>query len=64
MVGQKYGLEAYNPVDDSGVFKPEVAEFGGLFVRKANPLIVEKLRTDGYRVQDDKVSHSYPHCWR
>jgi len=64
VVGQKYNLETYNPVDDGGVFKPEVAEFGGLFVRKANPLIVEKLRQDGSLIHDDKVNHSYPHCWR
>lgn len=64
VVGQKYNLETYNPVDDGGVFKSEVAEFGGLFVRKANPLIVEKLRGDGYLIHDNKVNHSYPHCWR
>ena len=64
VVGQKYNLETYNPVDDGGVFKSEVAEFGGLFVRKANPLIVEKLREDGYLIHDNKVNHSYPHCWR
>ena len=64
VVGQKYNLETYNPVDDGGVFKPEVVEFGGLFVRKANPLIVEKLREDGYLIHDNKVNHSYPHCWR
>ncbi|MBT5968101.1 MAG: isoleucine--tRNA ligase [Nitrospina sp.] len=64
IVGQKYNLETYNPVDDGGLFKPEVAEFGGLFVRKANPLIVEKLREDGYLIHDSNVNHSYPHCWR
>ena len=64
VVGQKYNLETYNPVDDGGVFKSEVAQFGGLFVRKANPLIVEKLREDGYLIHDNKVNHSYPHCWR
>ena len=64
IVGQKYNLEAYNPVDDGGVFKSEVAEFGGLFVRKANPLIMERLRENGYLIHENKVSHSYPHCWR
>ena len=64
VVGQKYGLETYNPVDDGGIFKSDVADFGGLFVRKANPLIIEKLRSNGYLVHDGTVSHSYPHCWR
>ena len=64
IVGQKYNLETYNPVDDGGIFNPEVEKFGGLFVRKANPLIVEKLRQDGYLIHGNKVNHSYPHCWR
>ena len=63
-LGKKYGLETYNPVDDGGIFKSEIEDFGGLFVRKANPLIVEKLRTNGHLIHDDKISHSYPHCWR
>ena len=64
IVGQKYNLETYNPVDDGGVFKPEVEEFGGLFVRKANPLIVERLRENGRLIHEHKINHSYPHCWR
>ncbi len=63
-IGQKYGLETYNPVNDSGVFKPEVEHFAGQFVTKANPLIVEKLKEDGFLVASSEVNHSYPHCWR
>ena len=64
IIGQKYGLDTYNPVDDGGIFKPEVEHFGGLFVRKANPEIVEKLRADGNLIHDDSINHSFPHCWR
>ena len=64
IVGLKYGLEPYNPVDDGGVFRPDVEHFGGMFVRKANPEIIEKLRQDGFLIHDDKIRHSYPHCWR
>ncbi|MBT3185572.1 MAG: isoleucine--tRNA ligase [Nitrospina sp.] len=64
IVGLKYGLEPYNPVDDGGVFRPDVEHFGGMFVRKANPEIIEKLRQDGFLIRDDKIKHSYPHCWR
>tara|TARA_B100000686_G_scaffold137739_1_gene145112 strand:+ start:261 stop:3062 length:2802 start_codon:yes stop_codon:yes gene_type:complete len=64
VVGNKYGLEIYNPVDDGGVFKPEVESFGGQFIHKANPNIVEKLRELGSLVCDGKIEHSYPHCWR
>jgi isoleucyl-tRNA synthetase len=64
IVGLKYGLEPYNPVNNAGIFVPEVEYFGGMFVRKANPKIVEKLRQDGSTVLAKDIKHSYPHCWR
>ncbi len=64
IVGLKYGLEPYNPVDDGGVFYPEVEHFGGMFVRKANPAIIEKLKQDGFLIRNENIKHSYPHCWR
>ena len=64
IVGLKYGLEPYNPVNNAGVFVPEVEHFGGMFVRKANPEIVEKLRQDGFLILAKDIKHSYPHCWR
>ncbi|MEC7640825.1 MAG: isoleucine--tRNA ligase [Nitrospinota bacterium] len=64
VVGQKYGLDVYNPVDDGGVFKPDVEFFAGQFVTKANPAISEKIRENGCLVHESSINHSYPHCWR
>ena len=64
IVGQKYGLDAYNPVNDAGVFKSDVEFFAGQFVTKANPNIIEKLQADGTLIASSEVDHSYPHCWR
>ena len=64
IVGLKYGLEPYNPVNSAGVFIDDVDHFGGMFVRKANPEIIEKLRQDGFLIRDENIKHSYPHCWR
>ncbi len=64
IVGLKYGLDTYNPVDDGGVFKQEVEFFGGQFVMKANPEIIKKLEELGKLIRQDRVDHSYPHCWR
>ncbi len=36
----------------------------GQNVFKANPLIVEKLRGEGWLLHDEPYPHSYPHCWR
>jgi isoleucyl-tRNA synthetase len=66
-VGQKYGLETYNPVDDDGTFMPDRVGpdwLKGVFVLDANPRIIDDLRTRGLLLHDAQHSHSYPHCWR
>ena len=63
-VGLKYGLDAYSPVDDRGCFTEEVGMFAGQFVFKANPNINQKLKDNGALLAEEKISHSYPHCWR
>jgi isoleucyl-tRNA synthetase len=65
--GQQYGLPPFNPVGDDGTYI--AAKVGpdwlkGVHVLKANPLIVEDLRTRGLLLRHDPYPHSYPHCWR
>jgi isoleucyl-tRNA synthetase len=62
--GLRYGLDVYAPVDDKGRFTKEVPEFEGQFVFKANDAIIETLRQRGALLGVEKISHSYPHCWR
>ena len=57
-------LEVVAPVDDAGRFTEAVPEFAGQHVFKANPGIVEKLKTSGRLVGHGTLTHSYPHCWR
>ncbi len=64
VVGMKYGLETYNPVDDAGVFVEDLPLFGGMFVMKANAEIVSKLESEGKLIYQSEIKHSYPHCWR
>jgi isoleucyl-tRNA synthetase len=63
-VGQKYGLEVLNPVDGKGVFLPSTEIFAGQFIWKANDSIVALLRERGVLLASEKLTHSYPHCWR
>ncbi|MEK6627265.1 MAG: isoleucine--tRNA ligase [Bdellovibrionota bacterium] len=63
-VGQKYNLPVLNPVDDGGLYTDDYAEMKGTNIFKANPLIVEKLRTSGHLLKFSEFVHSYPHCWR
>jgi isoleucyl-tRNA synthetase len=68
-VGQKYGLPNDNPVGDDGKFisgTPPAGEtaLAGLFVWKANDVVVEALKNSGHLLHIEKIQHSYPHCWR
>ena len=62
--GLKYGLDIYAPVDDKGRFTKAVPEFEGQFVFKANDTIIETLKQKNGLMGVEKITHSYPHCWR
>ncbi|HPS29170.1 MAG TPA: isoleucine--tRNA ligase, partial [bacterium] len=66
LTGLKYGLRPYAPVNSSGVIDEDIPLFGGMYVFKANPVIVEHLYNTGYLLNKpgEKIEHSYPHCWR
>lgn len=53
-----------NPVQGHGVYADDLPLFGGQFIWKANPHIVEALSDAGRLLASAKLEHSYPHCWR
>ena len=63
-IGLHYGLEPFSPVDDEGLFTDEVDYFTGKFVFNANKDVNAKLSEAGALVAEEKITHSYPHCWR
>jgi isoleucyl-tRNA synthetase len=63
-VGLKYGLEVYSPVDHRGVFTDEADPFAGQFVFKANSDVIARLEAAGALLAQQRIDHSYPHCWR
>ena len=56
--------EILNPVQSNGVYASDLPFFGGQFIWKANPAIVEKLRDVGALLKHESIQHSYMHCWR
>ena len=64
VVGKKYGLDCYSPVEDNGVFSSNVPLFAGQFIFKANKQINGVLAEKGTLLKNEHLSHSYPHCWR
>lgn len=63
-VGQRYGLEVSAPVDSKGKFTRDAGDFAGEFVFKSDPKIIERLQEKGALLKEEKLTHSYPHCWR
>ena len=64
MVGQAYGLPVDNPVGDDGKFLPNTPLFAGEHVMSANPHVIEILIEHGALLHQERIEHSYPHCWR
>jgi isoleucyl-tRNA synthetase len=62
--GQEYGLKVYAPIDDEGRFVEGLPEYKGKGVFEANPFIVGLLKRSGTLLAEQKITHSYPHCWR
>ena len=60
----KKGIPVRHVVDLSGRFKPEVEPFAGLFVKKADPKIIEDLTQRGLMYRAETIRHTYPFCWR
>jgi isoleucyl-tRNA synthetase len=51
-------------VDLQGKFRPEVEPFAGMFVKKADPRIIEDLTARGLMYRAETIRHTYPYCWR
>jgi isoleucyl-tRNA synthetase len=64
VVGQRYGLDIYSPVDPRGRFTSDVEHFAGMEVFEANAAIVAHLERVGALLGREEITHSYPHCWR
>ena len=64
IVGQRYDLPVDNPVGGNGCFVKGTELFEGEHVFTANEKVIEVLNKRGVLLQEARLSHSYPHCWR
>ena len=64
VIGKRYGLDVYCPVDNAGRFTPEVEHFAGEKVFDANAQIVEFMTQQSVLLFSEDYDHRYPHCWR
>ncbi|MDP1682911.1 MAG: isoleucine--tRNA ligase [Burkholderiales bacterium] len=64
VVGARYKLAVENPVGDDGKFYANTPLVGGQLVWGANKTVVATLADAGRLLKEEKLKHSYPHCWR
>jgi isoleucyl-tRNA synthetase len=63
--GVKYDLPLTCNVDANGKLQNYPGlPFDGLFIFKANPIIIDLLQERGALMGRNNLEHSYPHCWR
>jgi len=63
-VGQTNNLPIILNVDEEGKFKKEVKPWQGMFVKDADPLIIEDLKKRNLLFNEELYEHEYPFCWR
>ncbi len=63
-LGKHYNLPEVSPVDEKGCMTQDAGKYAGMFVKKADPLIIEDLKNEGKLFHAGKLVHSYPLCWR
>ncbi|MCI0503559.1 isoleucine--tRNA ligase [Candidatus Micrarchaeota archaeon] len=64
IIGKRYGIEAFCPVDGKGNYTEDAGALAGKNVREANPLVTQILTDSGALVYEARIRHRYPHCWR
>jgi isoleucyl-tRNA synthetase len=64
IIGKRYEIEAFCPVDGKGNYTEDAGELKGMNVREANPVIMDILKDNGTLVFEERIRHRYPHCWR
>jgi isoleucyl-tRNA synthetase len=63
-VGKENNLPILMTVDEAGRFKPEVGQWARMFVKEADPLIIDDLKKRDLLFKKELYEHDYPFCWR
>ncbi|VVB78049.1 Isoleucine--tRNA ligase [uncultured archaeon] len=63
-VGKKYGIGAFNDIDEKGTFSESYGEFNGLRAKVDDKKFIEALDKSRALIIQTPVEHEYAHCWR
>jgi len=63
-MANEHNLPILMTVLPDGTFIPEVKPWRGVFIKDADPQIIEDLRARGLLFRTEGYTHTYPFCWR
>ena len=63
-VGKRYNLPVVQLVNERGCFDERFTSLNGVFAKKADKTILERLEAEGTLFKVLPFEHDYPHCWR
>jgi isoleucyl-tRNA synthetase len=63
-MAREHNLPVLMTVLPDGTFIPEVKPWRGVFVKDADPFIIEDLDARGLLFKAEAYTHTYPFCWR
>jgi isoleucyl-tRNA synthetase len=63
-IATKRGIPLFSPIDDRVMFTKDAGIFNQFFVRDADDLVIQKLKSTGHYVKAGRIKHQYPTCWR
>ncbi|MBM3450000.1 MAG: isoleucine--tRNA ligase [Armatimonadetes bacterium] len=63
-MSRRHGLPVLHPVGPDGRYTSDVRPWEGVFVKDADPRIIDDLRARGLLYKAGTYEHTYPFCWR
>jgi len=64
-LGRDNGISVPLILGEDGKFLDDLPfAWAGVFYKKADPIITDHLREKGLLIKEDRIIHSYPHCYR
>ena len=64
VTSRRYNIDIIVPVDDRGYQTEDAGKFAGMFYEESNEAILKDMQESGALFASEKMTHSYPHCWR
>ena len=63
-VARRRNVAIFNPINDEVQFTYDAGKYAGVFVRDADSLIINDVKSCNALVSAKTLRHKYPHCWR